>query len=55
MQTTEQIERSVQRLTPGQAVVASLLAHGVDTCSGSTARMSSRCTMRWPTRRISRR
>src|SRR2546430_17413930 len=34
MQTTEQIERGAQRLAPGQAVVASLQAHGVDTVFG---------------------
>lgn len=34
MQATEQVERSVERLSPGQAVVASLLAHGVDTVFG---------------------
>ena len=34
MQATDQIERSTQRLAPGQAVVASLLAHGVDTVFG---------------------
>jgi len=34
MQATDQIERSAERLAPGQAVVASLLAHGVDTVFG---------------------
>src|SRR6266536_2962614 len=34
MQATETIERSAERLKPGQAVVASLLAHGVDTVFG---------------------
>ncbi|MCC6173720.1 MAG: thiamine pyrophosphate-binding protein [Chloroflexi bacterium] len=34
MQATEQIARTIERLSPGQAVVASLLAHGVDTVFG---------------------
>src|SRR5919206_4162127 len=34
MQATETIKRSAERLKPGQAVVASLLAHGVDTVFG---------------------
>ncbi|HYU20945.1 MAG TPA: thiamine pyrophosphate-binding protein [Chloroflexota bacterium] len=34
MQATEQIERSAQRLSPGQAVVACLRANGVDTVFG---------------------
>ena len=34
MQATDQVERTVERLTPGQAVVASLRAHGVDTVFG---------------------
>src|SRR5262245_31421886 len=34
MQATEQITRTVERMSPGQAVVASLLAHGVDTVFG---------------------
>ena len=34
MQVTEQVERTVERLAPGQAVVASLRAHGVDTVFG---------------------
>lgn len=34
MQATEQIARTVERMDPGRAVVASLLAHGVDTVYG---------------------
>lgn len=34
MQATEQITRTVERMGPGRAVVASLLAHGVDTVFG---------------------
>src|SRR4051794_19136660 len=34
MQATEQIARTVERMSPGRAVVASLLAHGVDTVFG---------------------
>ncbi len=34
MQATEQITRTVERMSPGRAVVASLLAHGVDTVFG---------------------
>lgn len=34
MQATEQITRAVERMGPGQAIVASLLAHGVDTVFG---------------------
>jgi acetolactate synthase-1/2/3 large subunit len=34
MQATEQITRPVERMGPGRAVVASLLAHGVDTVFG---------------------
>src|SRR6186997_1316592 len=34
MQATEQIERRAGRMSPGRAVVASLLAHGVDTVFG---------------------
>ena len=34
MQATEQIARTVERMDPGRAVVASLLAHGVDTVFG---------------------
>jgi len=34
MQATEQITRIVERMSPGRAVVASLLAHGVDTVFG---------------------
>ena len=34
MQATEQITRTVERMGPGQAIVASLLAHGVDTVFG---------------------
>jgi acetolactate synthase-1/2/3 large subunit len=34
MQATEQLTRSVERMGPGRAVVASLLAHGVDTVFG---------------------
>jgi acetolactate synthase-1/2/3 large subunit len=34
MQATEQITRTVERIGPGRAVVASLLAHGVDTVFG---------------------
>src|SRR5918999_584754 len=34
MQATEQITRTVERMSPGRAIVASLLAHGVDTVFG---------------------
>src|SRR3954452_13879215 len=34
MQATEQITRPVERMGPGRAIVASLLAHGVDTVFG---------------------
>lgn len=34
MQATEQIARTVEQMDPGRAVVASLLAHGVDTVFG---------------------
>src|SRR5882762_2209016 len=34
MQATEQITRTVERMGPGRAIVASLLAHGVDTVFG---------------------
>ena len=34
MQATEQMTRTVERMSPGRAVVASLLAHGVDTVFG---------------------